>query len=130
MQTDGLDLFFTRQIEANKNVAYLSDDLKNLIEEEKDQETNDIYLTLQFNNEARIQESLIQFSKQENKQILIFNTNAQNIKMLFDNHITSASIFLKDNLLKSFSINNNIDFSFKRNTVDNYILEIIIIKES
>jgi len=129
MLTDGVDLFFSRQIEENSNVAYLSDALKDLVEEDNTSVNNSIILDLTLDNGQSIKENLIEFSKNQHSFILLINTKVDNIKDLFKSNIKSINIFLDNENLKCFNINNNVDFSFKRITVDNYILEIKV-KES
>jgi len=129
MLTDGVDLFFSKQIEENSNVAYLSDVLKDLVEEDNTSVNNSIVLDLALDNGQSIKENLIEFSKNQHFFILLINTKVDNIKNLFKNSIKSINIFLDDENLKCFNIDNNVDFSFKRITVDNYILEIKV-KES
>jgi hypothetical protein len=129
MLTDGVDLFFSRQIEENSNVAYLSDALKDLVEEDDTSVNNSIVLDLTLDNGQSIKENLIEFSKNQHSFILLINTKVDNIKDLFKSNIKSINIFLDNENLKCFNINNNVDFSFKRITVDNYILEIKV-KES
>ena len=129
MLTDGVDLFFSRQIEENSNVAYLSDALKDLVEEDNTNVNNSIILDLTLDNGQSIKENLIEFSKNQHSFILLINTKVDNIKDLFKSNIKSINIFLDNENLKCFNINNNVDFSFKRITVDNYILEIKV-KES
>ena len=129
MLTDGVDLFFSRQIEENSNVAYLSDALKDLVEEDNTSVNNSIILDLTLDNGQSIKENLIEFSKNQHSFILLINTKVDNIKDLFKSNIKSINIFLDNENLKCFNINNNVDFSFKRITVDKYILEIKV-KES